>query len=163
LLAAAAVATAGLGVAAFTWPGSRALALDVYLLVAGALALLAVISRTVGAQPRERATRLDRRAPRRRSDPRPAALEKLEREVGLATETAFDAHFRLRPHLRSVAAARLHRRAVDLDAPGGAAEALLGPEAWELARPDRPRPRRHDAPGPSVDEIDVAVTALEQL
>jgi hypothetical protein len=160
---AAVLATAGLGVAAFTWPDSRALALDVYLLTAGALALLAVISRTVGVQPREHATRLDRRPPRRRADPRPGALQKLEREVGLASETAFDAHFRLRPYLRSIAAARLRARAVDLDAPGGTAEALLGPEGWELARPDRLRPRRHDASGPSLDEIDAAVTALERL
>jgi hypothetical protein len=162
-LLAAVLATAGLGVAAFTWPDSRALALDVYLLAAGALALLAVISRTVGAQPREHATRLDRRRPRRRADPRPGALQKLEREVGLASETAFDAHFRLRPYLRNIAAARLRARAVDLDAPGGPAEALLGPEAWELARPDRLRPRRHDDPGPSLDEIDAAVAALERL
>jgi hypothetical protein len=162
-LLAAVLATAGLGVAAFTWPDSRALALDVYLLAAGALALLAVISRTIGAQPREYPTRLDRRRPRRRADPRPGALQKLEREVGLASETAFDAHFRLRPYLRNIAAAKLRGRAVDLDAAGGAAEALLGPEAWELARPDRLRPRRHDDPGPSLDQIDAAVTALEQL
>lgn len=157
------LATAGLGVAAFLRPDDREVALDVYLLTMGALALLAVISRTVGAQPRERPTRLDVRRPGRRPDPRPRELQKLEREVGLASETAFDAHFRLRPYLRNVAAVRLRARAADLDGPGGAAEALLGPEAWELARPDRPRPKRHDASGPTLAEIDAAVTALERL
>jgi hypothetical protein len=137
--------------------------LDVYLLAAGALGLVAAISRTIGAQPREHVTRLDRRPPHRRPDPRPRELVKLEREVGLSSETAFDAYYRLRPTVRLIAAARLRARGLDLDGPGDAAEAVLGPEAWALARADRPRPRRHDDRGPSLAEIDAAVSALERL
>ena len=144
-------------------PGDRALALDVYLLTIGALALLAVIARTMGALPRQQPSKLDRPPAARRPDPRPGELLKLEREVGLSTQTAFDAHFRLRPTLRRIADARLRARGVDLDASGGTAEALLGPEAWALTRPDRVRPRRHDDPGPSLAEIDAAVAALERL
>jgi hypothetical protein len=144
-------------------PGDRALALDVYLLAVGALALLAVIARTVGTLPPERPGRLDRRPEPRRPDPRPPELLKLEREVELSTQTAFDAHYRLRPTLRRIAQARLRAHAVDLDAPGGAAEELLGPKAWELTRPDRPRPRLHDDPGTDLAEIDAAVSALERL
>ena len=130
--------------------------------MAGAVALLAVITRTIGAQPHEHATRLDRRRPGRRLDPRPRELVKLEREVGLATETAFDAHYRLRPTLRRIASARLRTRALDLDEPGDGPEALLGPWVWELVQPDRPRPR-HDDPGPSLGEIEGAVATLEDL
>jgi hypothetical protein len=125
--------------------------------------LLAVITRTIGVQPREHATRLDRRRRGRRLDPRPRELVKLEREVGLATETAFDAHYRLRPTLRRIASARLRARALDLDVPTQEAEALLGAEAWDLCRPGRPRPRRHDDPGPSLAEIETAVASLERL
>jgi hypothetical protein len=144
-------------------PGDRALAFDVYLLTIGTLALVAVIARTIGTLPREQPSRLDRAPARPRTDPRPRELLKLEREVGLSTQTAFDTHYRLRPTLRRIADARLRARAIDLDGPGGAAETLLGPEAWELTRPDRVRPRRHDDPGASLAEIDAAVAALERL
>lgn len=133
------------------------------MLAAGAIALLGVIARTIAALPREQPTRLDRRPPRRRPAARPRELVKLEREVELATQTAFDAHYRLRPTLRQIAAARLGARGIDLDAPRGPAENLLGSEAWELTRPDRDRPRRHDDPGPTLAEIDAAVTALERV
>ena len=157
------LATAGLGIALAVWPGGRELAVDVYLLAVGALALAAVVDRTIGAQPKERPTRLDRRRPPPRPDPRPRELLKLEREVALAGETAFDAYFRLRPHVRALAAVRLAARGVELDAADGAAEELLGPEAWAIAEPDLPRPRDHAAPGLALAEIDAAVAALERL
>ena len=160
---AAVAATAGFGLALELLPRHRAVALDVYLLTAGALALLAVISRTIGALPHEGPTRLDRRPLARRPDPRPRELVKLEREVELSMQTAFDAHYRLRPTLRRIAAARLRARGVDLDAPDSGAEALLGPEAWQLVRPDRRRPHRHEDPGSTLAEIETAVAALEQL
>ena len=156
-------ASAGLGIAVAARPGSATLALDVYLLAVGGLALLAVIARTIGTLPRERPSRLDRPPSRPHPDPRPRDLVKLEREVGLSAETAFDTHYRLRPTLRRIAAVRLRARGIDLDAAAGTAERLLGPEAWELARPGRTRPRRHDGPGTSLPEIDAAVTALERL
>ena len=93
----------------------------------------------------------------------PRELAKLEREVGLSTETAFDAYYRLRPTVRRVAAARLRLRGVDLDSPTGTAESLLGPEAWNLVRADRARPRDHDAPGLALDQIAVVVDAVEAL
>jgi hypothetical protein len=127
------------------------------------MALLAVISWTIGALPEEQPTRLDRGPVPGLPDQRPRELAKLEREVELSTQTAFDAHYRLRPTLRHIAASRLRTRGIDLDAPHGMAEALLGPEAWELTRPDRARPRRHDDPGPALAEVDAAVTALERL
>ena len=122
-----------------------------------------MIGRTVGTLPRELPSRLDRRPGPSRPPGRPRELVKLEREVGLATETAFDAHYRLRPTVRRIAATRLGARAIDLDAPGSSAEALLGPVTWELARPDRPRPRLHDAPGVPLVVAEEIVASLERL
>ena len=137
--------------------------MDVWLLAMGALVLLNAISWTIGSLPAEKPTALDRRSASRPADARPGELTKLEREVELSTQTAFDAHYRLRPTIRRIAASRLRARGIDLDSGSGAAEGLLGPVAWELARPDRQRPRRHDAPGRSQAEIEEAVEALEAL
>ena len=61
-------------------------------------------------------------------------IEKLEREVTLATASAYDLHFRLLPHLREIAQARLERSG---RSPG---PDTLG-RWWELlrARPSRAR------------------------
>jgi hypothetical protein len=157
------LATLGLGIAIAFKPGDAALAVDVWLLVVGTLGLLLVIARTLGALAPERPTRLDAAPPGHPRATRPRELAKLEREVGLSTETAFDAYYRLRPTVRSVAAARLRLRGVDLDAPTATAEALLGPEAWDLVRVDRARPRDHDAPGLALDRIAHVVEAVESL
>jgi hypothetical protein len=159
----AAVATLGLGIAIAFAPGDAALAVDLYLLFVGTLGLLLAIARTLGTLPRERPTRLDAAPPGLTRQTRPRELVKLEREVGLSTETAFDAHYRLRPTVRSVAAARLRLRGIDLDSPTGPSASLLGPEAWDLVRPERPRPRDHDAPGLQLDRIAAIVDAVEQL
>ena len=157
------VATLGLGIAIAFFPGDAALAVDVWLLAIGTLGLLLAIGRTLGALPRERPTRLDAAPPGRLRETRPRELAKLEREVGLSTETAFDAYYRLRPTVRRVAAARLRLRGVDLDASTGTAESLLGPEAWALARADLARPRDHDAPGLPLHRIADVVDAVEAL
>jgi hypothetical protein len=157
------VVTLGLGIAIALFPGDAALAVDVWLLAVGTLGLLLVIGRTLGTLPRERPTRLDAAPPGLPRETRPRELTKLEREVGLSTETAFDAYYRLRPTVSRVAAARLRLRGVDLDASTGTAESLLGPEAWALVRPDLARPRDHDAPGLTLDRIAVVVDAVEAL
>ena len=157
------IATVGLAVTIALAPGRTAPAVDVYLIAVGTLVLLFAIGRTLGALPRERPTRLD--APRSGSSrrTRPRELVKLERTVGLSTETAFDAYYRLRPTVREVAASRLRLRGIDLDGPSGQAEALLGSEAWDLVRGDSPRPRDHDAPGLPLDRIEAVVVAVEAL
>jgi hypothetical protein len=157
------IATLGLGIAVAVAPGQAAPAADVYLLAVGTLALLLAIARTLGTLPRERPTRLDLRPPADPGPSRPRELVKLEREVALATETAFDTYYRLRPTIRRVAESRLRRRGVDLDASAGSAETLLGPEVWDLVRPDRVRPRDHDAPGLPIERIAVIVATVEQL
>jgi len=156
------IATVGLAITIALAPGRAAPAVDVYLIAVGTLALLLAIARTLGTLPRERPTRLDA-APGSGRRPRPRELVKLEREVGLSTETAFDTYYRLRPTVRGIAASRLRLRGIELDAASGSAEALLGPEAWALVRGDRPRPRDHDAPGLPLERIAAVVAAVEDL
>jgi hypothetical protein len=103
------------------------------------------------------------RPPRHRSE-RPDELVHLEQRLALAQTTAFDAHYRLRPVVREIAAQRLWaRHAVVLDEDPGRAEALLGADVWELARPDRPPPREPFAPGPGAVGIERVIAKLEQV
>ena len=81
----------------------------------------------------------------------------------MATQSAFDTHYRLRPLLRELAQTRLARRGVDLDAPGSRAEELLGPDTWAIVRPDLVRPAEHHAAGASLATVNRAVEALEEL
>ncbi len=144
----AVLASAGLALAIFLRPGGRALALDVYLLTVGGL----------GAPGRDRAD-AGPAATRGSDAPRPPAGRPAgSGAAARAGQARARGRSRDRDRLRRPLPPppddpersrpqRLRLRGVDLDAPGGAAEELLGPEAWELARPDHPRPRAHDAAG----------------
>ena len=91
---------------------------------------------------------------------RPAELERLEREVHLSLGNAFYLHHRLRPIFREVASNRLLvRHGVDSTAPRRGDE-LVGPEAWEWLRPERPEPRDRWAPGPPFAELSSVVARL---
>lgn len=161
----AALAVVGLAVALVQRPGDRALATDVFLLFLGGLALAVLLRATataesplLGPSPLELALR-ERPAPQEQIP----ELERVVRTISMATQTIFDVHYRLRPLLRDVARHRLARRGVDLDAPGGAAESLLGPDAWSLVRPDLPRPRHHFERGIELEALTRAVDALERV
>ena len=78
---------------------------------------------------------------------RPSQLLRVERIVERAGESGLAAHTQLRPLLVEIAEARLGRRGLRLGDDG--ARDLLGPEAWELVRPDRPEPP--DDRGAGVD------------
>lgn len=91
------------------------------------------------------------------------SLEELEHAVDFSLGTAFDVHYRLRPHARRIAAHRLAVRGVDLDRQPRRASALLGPEAWELVRPDRPEPEDRSARGLDLDRIRRLVEGLDAL
>jgi len=146
-------------------PGDRSLVLDVYLLFTGGLVLVLLVAAAARALPRAGRSRFEqalRQLPRKSA--RPEGLLMLERRVLLATETAFEVHYRLRPTLREVAAYRLSaHRGIDLDHDAEAARAALGPEAWELVRPDRPPPPDRLARGRRLAELRAAVDALERI
>jgi hypothetical protein len=145
-------------------PGDRSLILDAYLLFLGGLALVLLVVATTQALPRAGRSRLEQALARPPAKPpRPAALLTLERRVLLATETSFEVHYRLRPTLREIAAYRLSaHRGIDLDH-DTAAEAVLGPEAWELVRPDRPPPHDRLSKGKPLAELRAAVDGLEKV
>ena len=152
-------------VALFFAPGRGGLVLTIYLLVLGGFALAVLLgvllgtSRAAPSSPFERALRRRVQSRERLPD-----LERLERELALASQTAADLHFRFRPRLRRIAARLLSaRRGIDLDADPTAAQRALGDEVWELVRPDREAPRRRDAPGLSLPQAERVVAALEQL
>jgi hypothetical protein len=157
--------TVAAGVALLFAPRRGGLVLTIYLLVLGAFALAVLLgvvhraSRAAPSSPFERALRSRGRARERLPD-----LERLERELTLASQTAADLHFRFRPRLRRIAARLLSaRRGIDLDTQPAAARRELGDELWELVRADREAPKRRDAPGLSTPQAERIVAALEQL
>jgi hypothetical protein len=145
-------------------PGRAELAVHIYvllLLAAGLAITVAAISAAHGSGPSAFDTALRRRRPRPERLPE---LVRLEREAALAQSSAFDLHYRLRPVLRETAAGLLAwRHGVDLDRDPEAAQRLLGPETWNLVRPDRPPP--HDRLGRGIDgaALDRVVGSLESL
>jgi hypothetical protein len=100
---------------------------------------------------------------------RPAAtetvrgLEELQYAVEFSLSTAFDFHFRLRPRLIGIAGHRLAARGVELESQPERAREMLGEEAWELLRPDRPAPERRNSPGLELDRLRRVVERLDAL
>ena len=91
-------------------------------------------------------------------------MAQLENEAALGIADALDLHYRLRPHLRLIAAGLLEgRRGVVLDDEPSRARTLLGDETWELLREDRPVPLDRHAPGLTADALERVVLSLERL
>jgi hypothetical protein len=77
-------------------------------------------------------------------------------------ESGLAAHTLLRPVLSEIAEARLARRGVQLSRDHDEARRLLGREAWELVRPDRPQPDDRAA-GVAPRELEAVLDILEAL
>ena len=141
-------------------PVERALVVEIYLLVASAFVLLAIVAVVMTAE-RPRASAFERALER----PAPAAvvpdeLRRLEAHVLLAQDSAFDLHFRLRPTLVEITDARLWRtRGVALER----GEQHVPPRVWELVRPDREPPHDRLAAGISHDDLEAVVADLERM
>jgi hypothetical protein len=159
------LATVALMAAVVFVPGRKELALHVYLLVLATLALAWLVRLVRRAHPVAAASPFDLGLRERVEHPaRLPELARLEREVSLATNTAFDLHFRLRPVLRRITAQLLAaRRGVDLDGDPEAARGLLGEEAWEVVRPEREAPRDRSGPGIDLSSLRAIVASLEAL
>lgn len=158
------VPTVGLGLALVLLPGEAALEVHVWLLVVLAVALLRLIGAIRGAT--DSPPSLFDAACARGQPPTPelAELAQLGREASMATGSAYDLHFRLRPTLSALAAGLLrYRRGIDLERRPERARALLGDETWELVRPDRPVPRERRGPGITPAQLDRMITVLEGL
>lgn len=144
------------------------LAVHLYLVVM-ATAIAATVAeralREVRYRP-EAPSLLDRwRARQRPSRPeRVRQLEELEHAVDFSLTTAFDVHYRLRPHLVRIAAHRLAvRRGIQLDAEPQAARAVLGDAAWAVVRPDRQAPDNRNAPGIDLGSLRAVIGGLESI
>ncbi|HET7807149.1 MAG TPA: hypothetical protein VFK71_01550 [Gaiellaceae bacterium] len=154
------LAAVALAFARLLAPGWFELELDVFILFAGGIAifdLVLILRESYPLQDEPAIVAALRREPDKPQ--RPAQLERLERELTMATATAFDLHARLRPQLREIATMRLATRGVRLED----AESVLDPELWELVRPDRQPPADRHAEGIAPTELRRAVEELEAL
>lgn len=155
-----ALATLALLVVAALVPGRFELALRIYALVLAGVTIVLALLALRRAFPPGRALDLAGPAPRRPT--RPPSLARVENEVVLGIASSFDLHFRLVPRLRTIAEGILaSRRSVSLTADPHDARALLGDEAWELVRPERPAPRDRMTRGIEPRDLERVVEGLE--
>jgi hypothetical protein len=139
--------------------------LSAYVLVLAAIALAALTRVARSASDLPPPSTFEAALGARRLDPmRPAELVRTEREIVLGTSSAGHLHERLLPLLREAAAARLSAgHGIDLERRPDAARTLLGDEAWELLRPDRPQPGERTGPGISMQRLREVIGTLEKL
>ena len=142
---------------ALSQPGARDVVLHVYVLVVGSLLMFALVSATREALPRQGRGDLERAlGERTATERRLPEVARAEREVTLATASAYDFHHRLLPHLRTIAEARLERRGLALT-PAHAGR------LWDVLRPDREAPEEHFGGGISERELAGVVDDLERI
>ena len=141
---------------------SRALAIWLVLVTGIALVMLVRHSGRGGERRRSRFEAALRGGPA--TTPMPVDLLRMERELELGIAGAGSAYHRLLPLLRSAAAARLAtRHGIELERRPDAARAVLGEDAWELLRPDRPEPADRFDPGVPRSRTTAAIERVESL
>jgi len=141
---------------------SRALAIWIVIVAGIALVLLVRHPPARGKQRRSRFEAAVRHGGA--ETPVPVELLRMERELELGIAGAGNAHYRLLPLLRSAAAARLAtRHGIELERRPEAARAVLGEDAWELLRPDRPEPADRFDPGVPRDRATALIERVESL
>jgi hypothetical protein len=152
------------GIVALTSSGGHVLLLDIYLLCMGGVLLLALVRTTRAQAPSARGSQFDGTLAAMRRQPPDSGDLALAHELELSTYNAFHLQARLRPVLRDIAAHRLRTRyGVELDREAARARELVGTQAWELVRPDRPPPEDRLARGPDAEELAVVVDQLEAI
>jgi hypothetical protein len=135
------------------------------LLAVGAIVLAALAPRPARPESRparrRRPVRLRRGRRDRNATPDLAAVDRL---LSMAVASAEDEYVRLRPLVRDIARQRLADHAgVRIDTALDAAAATLGPEVWDLIRPDRERPPDAHARGIPPERLRAIVEALERI
>jgi hypothetical protein len=160
----AVVATLALVAAAVTAPGRQELELDVFVLVLGTIGLIVLAAEVGRTAPSTDESLLEEALSPAPPEVWPIAdLHRLGREVTMGSTRSFDLHYRLRPVLREIAAARLEGRGMVLDSGSQSVRAALGDDLWELTDPDREPPPNRLAPGLPLEELDRTITRLERL
>jgi uncharacterized membrane protein len=145
------------GYVALAQPGLRDVTVRVYVFLLGSMLMLGVVAAAGDSVPRRRRSELDQAlSEQKHREQRLPELERTEREVTLATATAYDLHVRLLPHLREIAQCRLEQTGK-----------TSGPDTlgrwWELLRPDRAEPDDRFAPGIKHAELRALVGDLERM
>jgi hypothetical protein len=161
---AAVAGTVGVVLALVLAGSSHGLALLAYVLFLGALALAALAGRLRAALPE--APRFEALLVREtRMDEPIGQLETILRTLSGAEWIQTELHYRLRPLVREITAARLSRQyGVDLDRQPEQARALIGEgRVWELVRPEREPPEERHAHGWSRAELEELVDQLERV
>jgi hypothetical protein len=137
------------------------------LLAVGAIALLALVPRQSRSDKKPRRARPRRRPLWRRGErvsssaPDLAAVDRL---LNLSVSSAEDAHVRLRPLVAGLAGQRLaDHTGVRLDGDPQIVAAAVGPDVWELVRPDRPRPADRRSRGIEPAQLRRVVESLERI
>jgi hypothetical protein len=157
--------SAAIGFAALALSGLRDALLEIYLLGIGGVLLLALVRTTSERGPATAASDFDRAVgDMSRRYPSDSGELSLVHDVQQSVASTFHLHMRLRPILREIAAHRLSMRfGVDLDRDHERARELIGSEAWELVRQERPPPRDRLAPGPPASQLNRVVEELERI
>ncbi|HET7353805.1 MAG TPA: hypothetical protein VFJ11_07145 [Gaiellaceae bacterium] len=157
------VATVSLTVLLALRPLSTSRALGIWIVIVTALALLLLVRRSRATAPH--VSRFDAALQGwTTAASEPVELLRMERELELGIASAGSAHHRLLPLLRAAAAARLaSRHGIDLDRRPDAARALLGEEAWEWVRPDRPEPADRFGRGVPRESVTAVIERVESL
>lgn len=142
---------------------SAALADRAYVLAIGAVAIYALLSLIDRHTSLPRRSALDDAArPPDDGLERPTRLAALEDLAAFAADKAQGVHFHLRPYVRDLFRDRLAAKGMRLDTDPGVPE-LVGPVAWELARPDRPPPSDGRDPGLTDEQLTALTDTLERM
>jgi hypothetical protein len=159
-----ALATAAVAGVALASPEHRARVVAAWLVGAGVLAVALALRRLLRAHPLRRSPFEAALAAPEVVPQRLRSLEQAEHDCIQGIANPVDLHRRLRPRLREVAAHRLSsRHGIDLDRRPDAARELLGDEAWEVVRPDRPLPDELTGPRLSAAGLRRVLDRLEAV
>jgi hypothetical protein len=160
------VATVALaGVATFV-PRFRGRAVQVFMIVVGAVLIRLLVRAVVEATARPGPFAFDRALAPLPMYPlaTPSEPERIRFEVGAATHRSMELHHQFRRRMRRLAQGRLAvDHGVDMDGDPEAARRLLGDEAWGLLRPDLEPPSDRFGPGMPVEGVTRIVDAVEGL
>jgi len=145
-------------------PGDRSRALDIYVVYLGALLLLVLARTTAGEREARSRSLLDPRDDDKPQDDRIAELDRLERDVVLATGSELDQHVRINPLLRDVVEHRLWTsRGIELEKDPERARTILGAELYELVKPGRPDPNARYFKGLDLPALSSVLDRIEAI
>lgn len=140
-------------------------ALAIWVVLTTALVLLTLVQHRSGQDWSQPAGRFEAALRSKKPPPpEPVELLRMERELVLGSADADHAERRLLPLLRATAAARIAAgHGFELARRPEAARELLGEDAWELLRPDRPQSADRHGPGVPRSRVPAVIERIESV